>query len=156
MLSRGISSSDIEKYKSNQQLPRQKRRLVKKALAIKAISLTPQALLTRERWSRKSELSNPEKSKIPMLVLKILPSTICMIVTVSVMLSLKSDMSASDVINGIFKLSALPLIGFKGYSAGYSYTKYNLSLWLETKANILSKFISERSEGGSLCKIEEA
>ena len=90
-----------------------------------------------------------------MLVLKILPSTICMIVTVSVMLSLKSDMSASDVINGIFKLSALPLIGFKGYSAGYSYTKYNLSLWLETKANILSKFISERSEGGSLCKIEE-
>ena len=75
-----------------------------------------------------------------MLLLKILPSTICMILTVSVMLNVKEDMTASDVINGILKLSALPVIGFKGYSAGYGYTKNSLSLWIETKANILEKF----------------
>ena len=56
------------------------------------------------------------------------------------MLNVKEDMTASDVINGILKLSALPVIGFKGYSAGYGYTKNSLSLWIETKANILEKF----------------
>lgn len=152
MLTKGISLSDIEKYKAGVPMPRRKRKEVRRALSLKAVSLTPGALLSREKWSRKSELSNPEKSKLALLIIKILPSTLCMIVTVSIMLSFKSDMTASDVINSIFKLTALPLIGFKGYSAGYSYSKCNMSLWLETKANILTKFIAEKDSVKSSCE----
>ena len=66
-----------------------------------------------------------------------------MMITLSVMLSAKEGLTATDVLNGLLKLSALPLIGFKGYSAGYSYVKHNISLFLETKANILESFLNE-------------
>ena len=140
MLTYGISAAEMSDFLEGKELPRKKRRLCRRICSLKPATLTPQLLLSRKRWHKRSELSNPEKSKVPMLLLKILPSTICMILTVSVMLNVKEDMTASDVINGILKLSALPVIGFKGYSAGYGYTKNSLSLWIETKANILEKF----------------
>jgi hypothetical protein len=140
MLTYGISEGEMNDFLTGKELPRKKRKLCRRICFLKPATLTPQLLLSRKRWHKRSELSNPEKSKVPMLLLKILPSTICMILTVSVMLNVKEDMTASDVINGILKLSALPVIGFKGYSAGYGYTKNSLSLWIETKANILEKF----------------
>ena len=66
-----------------------------------------------------------------------------MAVTVSVMLTAKEGLTGADVLNGILKLSALPMIGFKGYSQGYSYAKHTLTLWTETKANILEAFLQE-------------
>lgn len=140
MLTYGISKDEIRAFEEGGVMPKKKRRLCKKIVSLKPARLTPPLLLSHKKWHKRSELSNPEKSKVPMLMLKILPSTVCMILTVSVMLNVKEDMTVSDVINGILKLSALPVIGFKGYSAGYGYAKNSLSLWIETKANILEKF----------------
>ena len=47
---------------------------------------------------------------------------------------------------GIFKLSALPIIGFKGYGAGYSYSKDTKSAWIDTKARILEQFVAQRDK----------
>jgi hypothetical protein len=146
MLALEISNNDIEKYKSGTPTGRKKKRAIEKILGLKPIILTPSALLSRGKFKGRSELSNPERRKIPMLLLKILPSTLCMTVTVSVIMSFKENMTASDIVSGILKLSALPLIGFKGYSEGYSYAKNSLSLWLETKANILNKFTKQKTE----------
>ena len=149
LISRGLSENDLKKYENGEKYDRRAVAVFKKYRSMKPVILTPKTLLAREKTSSRSELENPDKRKIPMLLLKLIPSTICMTVTVSVMLSAKEGLTVSDVLNGIIKLSALPLIGFKGYSAGYSYVKHNISLFLETKANILEEFLDEREKRAS-------
>ena len=143
LLSRGLSESDVKRYEKGEITDRRILRIFKKFNRLKPVLLTPRVLLSVGRSSSRSELENPEKRKIPILLLRLIPSTVCMTVTLSVMLSAKEGLTATDVLNGILKLSALPLIGFKGYSAGYSYVKHNVSLFLETKANILDSFLTK-------------
>ena len=142
LLSYGISEKEVEAYEICNISDKKVIRILKKRNRLRAVPLTPRILLSREASSRRSELENPEKRKIPILILKLIPSTVCMMITLSVMLSAKDGLTATDVLNGLLKLSALPLIGFKGYSAGYSYVKHNISLFLETKANILESFLN--------------
>jgi hypothetical protein len=101
MMAYEVSPSDIENYRAGSAMSRKKRRAIARILSLKPIPLTPSVLLSRGRYSGKSELSNPERKKIPMLLLKILPSTVCMTVTVSVMMSFKENMTASDIVSGI-------------------------------------------------------
>lgn len=145
LLSHGLSESDLEKYKSQEYTDKRSKRILKRYIRLKPVILTPKTLLSSTVASRRSELENPEKRKIPMLILKLIPSTVCMTVTLSVILSAKEGLNATDVLNGILKLSALPLIGFKGYSAGYSYVKHNISLFLKTKGDILEGFLNSKA-----------
>ena len=111
---------------------------------MRAAALTPEALMSFERTRRRSELINPEKYKLPYLCAQLIPSTLCMAFTVSIILSTKDGMSASSVLDGIFKLTALPIVGIRGYSEGYSYVKNSKSAWLETKARLLELFIARK------------
>ncbi len=144
ILSHGLPLVMLEDYKSGKKFNKKTEKILKKASRIRPASLSVGILLCREKGGAHSELENPNKRKLPMLILKLLPSTVCMAVTVSVMLSAKDGMSLSDVLNSILKLSALPLIGFRGYSTGYSYAKHSLSLWMETKANVLDAFSANK------------
>lgn len=141
LISHGLTEKDLSDFLSGKSFDKKVGRILRSISKIKPIAITPKTLLQRERRHGRSELENPEKRKIPMLLIKLIPSTICMAVTVSVMLTAKEGLTGADVLNGILKLSALPMIGFKGYSAGYSYAKHTLSLWTETKANILESFM---------------
>ena len=143
LISHGLADSDLEAYLEGRITDRKNSAVLRKISRIKPVSISPKTLLQRERFSSKSELENPEKRKLAILLLKLIPSTVCMAVTVSVMLTAKEGLTGADVLNGLLKLSALPMIGFKGYCAGYSYSKNTLSLWLETKSNILEAFISQ-------------
>ena len=69
-----------------------------------------------------------------------------MIFTVSVILTAKDDMSLSTIIEGIIKLSALPVVGFKGLLDGYGFAKEHKSLWLETKARLLESFVGSEEK----------
>ena len=75
------------------------------------------------------------------MLLKMIPTTVCTLVTVSLVLKVKSDMNAAVIIDGILKLSSLPIIGFKGYAAGYNYARGTLRLWTETKSRLLDAFL---------------
>lgn len=155
LFSRGISEVDVETYSTDASPTKAMRKTLRKYSNIKAIALTPRMLLSGKSFSRRSELEDPSKRKIPMLIVKLIPSTLCMMITLSVMLSAKEGLTVTDVLNGILKLSALPLIGFKGYSAGYSYVKHDVALFLETKANILESFSNRKQnaeENGTLEK----
>lgn len=143
LISHGLTDADLEDYLTGNLRDKKRSRILRKISNIKPIPLSPKTLMQRERFNTRSELENPEKRKIPILLMKLIPSTLCMAVTVSVMLTAKEGLTAADVLNGILKLSALPMIGFKGYSAGYSYSKHTLSLWTETKANVIESFLSE-------------
>ena len=70
-----------------------------------------------------------------------------MIFTVSVMISLKDNMSAASVIEALIKLSTLPIIGLKGYSAGYEYVTESEIEWIETKTRLLDSFLMKHNKG---------
>lgn len=147
LMAEGLSEEELNIYiKDKKSADRKNSKKLRRICLIKPVILTPKTLLCRERWQRRSELENPERKKILSLFLKLIPSTLCMTVTVSVMLTAKDGLSATDILNGILKLSSLPMAAFRGYSAGYVYSKNSLSLWLETKANILESFITQSSK----------
>lgn len=138
--SHALSYSDFENYLKGKESCKENRRIFKKAARLRAIPLSPKVLLTKEKENQKSELSNPEKTKLVRLILKLIPTTVCMTVTVSVILTAKSGLSAATVIEGILKLSTLPIVGFKGYAGGYSYIRKSYIPWIETKRRLLQAY----------------
>lgn len=121
------------------------RKIFKRCERLRSVALTPHTLMSCERSSFASELINPERYKLPYMILQLIPSSLCMAFTVSVILSTKDGLDASSIIDGIFKLTALPIIGFRGYSEGYSYVKNSKTTWIETKSRLLESFIEKRS-----------
>ena len=151
LISYGIAERELEEYLKSDKATRrliskEKRRILSKLTTMKAAPLTARILFSEERSIIPSGLESPEKKKLAHLILKIIPSTLCMFVTVSVVLNVKSDMTAADIFNGIIKLTALPLVGFRGYSLGYLFAKNSLSAWLNQKAEIIEGFVKDGNE----------
>lgn len=141
-----LTPDEYESYKNGSCVEKRNARIFRKADRIKAIPLTVSMLLDREKSSSKSELYNPNKAKTVRMILKLIPTTVCMLFTGSVMLSAKDGLSAGVVIESILRLATLPIVGFKGYSAGYMHAKNSRSAWIETKARLLDAFISSREK----------
>lgn len=125
---------------------RREAKIRKRAQRLRAVPLTPSSLITASRNMRKGELYNPQRGKIFKSFIKLLPSTLCTCLTVSVVLSVKDGMTAEDILNGLFKLAALPIIGIRGYIDGIIFSQRCESAWLTTRAMILESFFSEESE----------
>lgn len=137
----GYSKSDLEAYKGGKIFPLRARRVFRRAENMRAVKLSPAILLSRSHGMIKSELTSPSYKKVIGAIMSLIPSTVCMIFTISVILTTKDNMSLSTVIDGLVKLSALPIIGFKGLIDGYRYSKEDKSCWLETKARLLESFL---------------
>lgn len=141
LLSMGIGDEEYKAYKNGELTDKKSLRAMKKADKLKAYPLTPCILLSRGGKREASELLNPESHKLISMILKLIPTTVCTLLTVSVMFTAKDNIGIATVIDGLFKLSALIIIGFKGYTAGYCYSKHTLSLWLDTKARLIDAFL---------------
>ena len=141
LCSRGYSEDDLKGFGQNGTRDRTARRTAKAAARLRAFEVTPALLLSET--AHRTELYNPEKTKLLRMSLKLLPSTLCMLLTASVILTARADMSAAVLVDGIIKLSALPILGFKGYEAGYAYTVGAKRTWLETKSRLLECFLDE-------------
>lgn len=136
----GLTQEEYCSYKSGTKFPYLTRKKLRRAEKIKPYRLTPTLLLSGERLLYKSELRNPESSKLLSLLLGLIPTTLGTLFTVSIILTTKESLTVATVIEGLLKLSALPIIGFKGYSSGYSYVKCEKSMWIETKSRLLEEF----------------
>jgi len=145
--SHALSLNEYEKYLRGEKVSKYEQKIFKRASSIHAIPLSPKTLLTKEKESSKSELVSPEKHKIFRLILKLIPTTLCMCITVSVMLTTKSGLDAAGVIEGILKLSTLPIVGLRGYVSGYSYIKKRYLPWIETKKRLLEAFLEKKAYG---------
>ena len=139
----GLTESDYEAYIGGEAASKRSRKVFKKCENMRAVALTPQVLLSVSRLEQGSELCDPERKKLTHLLLQLIPSTLCMAITVSVMLSTKDGTTLDSVLDGLFKLTALPIVGLRGYSEGYSYVKNNKTAWVETKARLLEAFLNE-------------
>lgn len=146
----GLTEKDLDSYRSGQITDPSLGRILRRISRERARPLTPSILLNRGGVSNKSELSSPNKARLRSFVSELLPSTVCVIFTASIVLSLKGGLDTSTVIEGIVKLSALPIIGSKGFVTGYCYSKCEGAGWLETRATLLESYIESRSRGGEL------
>ena len=142
----GLAWDEYLEYKEGRIFSQRQRAVFRRCDRIRPARLTPPLLLSREGSTARCELKGPLGAKILSFILGLLPTTLGAFFTVSVILTAKSELTASVIIEGIIKLSALPIIGFKGYSSGYSFVKNSKSKWIETKADILNEFIARRSK----------
>ena len=145
--SHALSVNDFERYLSGEMRKKSEEKVFKRASRIRAIPLSPKTLLTKEKEGSKSELQSPEKYKLLRLIVKLIPTTVCMCLTVSVMLKTKSGMDSAAIIEGILKLSTLPIVGFRGYVSGYAYVKKRYLPWIETKRRLLEAFGEKKAAG---------
>ena len=142
MLYAGLTEDELKKETpiTDRKKARAKRRIAR----AKPLSLTPELLLSNNS-TEAERLRDPGRDKLINLTLKILPTTVCAFFTASVVLSVK-ELTPVTVIEGIMKLSTLPIVGFRGYVNGYNYKKDNESAWLKNKIRILEGFLAEYSE----------
>ena len=143
--SHALSPLDYERFLNGEKFDKRTTRIFRRVRRLRAIPLTPKTLLTKERESTRSELVNPEKFKLLYLILKLIPTTVCMSVTVSVILTAKEGLDAATVIEGILKLSTLPVVGFRGYANGYSYIRKSFIPWIETKKRLLEAYNEKKA-----------
>ena len=140
----GSTPEEYERIKASKNPTRREGRILRRVERIRPVRLLPHSLLNNERVGRKSELSSPEGHKLLSMIMRLIPTTVCTVFTVSVMLTAKDGLTASVVIEGILKISALPIIGFKGYISGYKYARGVKRSYIDTKSRIIEQFISEK------------
>ena len=144
LFSLGYTKEEYESYLRGDKIPKKARKALGRVKKIKCADLTAANLLSGESM-RKKELKNPEESRIFHMILSLIPSTVCMIFTISVMISLKESLSVEGIIEALVKISTLPIIGLKGYSGGYEYVTNEEKEWLEIKSSLIESFINKNA-----------
>ena len=139
LLSIGSTEEDYERFLRGECVDKKTRRALGKISRMKRIDLTPEMLIYHGGGGA-IRIYDPKRGKTLMLILKILPSTVCMLFTASVVLSAK-ELDMVTVIEGIMKLSTLPIVGFRGYLNGYNYKKDNEAEWIKTKIRLIEGFL---------------
>ena len=142
----GSSEEELSRYLGGEEVPKRRARQLRRIAAMRAARLNPSSLLSTSQKDSRNELSSPEGRKLIRLIASLIPSSVCMCVTVSVVLSTKSGLDAAAVISGIMKLCSLVIIGARGYSTGYFHVKESVTAWTLAKARLLDAFLKEREK----------
>ena len=138
---RGCSLAEYERYLDGEESDRRQGRLFRKISRMKPIRLSAASLMSIRGVPEREEMTDPEGRKRVMLILRLVPSTLCTVFTVSVMLAAREGLGAVEIIESLLHLSCLPIVALKGYSAGYEYAVDTDSSWLRTKARLLCSFL---------------
>ena len=125
---------------------KRRRRAFRHAKKIRAYPLTVQMLLSNGGVSEESELYDRGRFKSLKMAARLLPTAIISCLTVSVMLTVKDGLGAAEVIESLLKLSSLPIIGFRGYAAGFRHVREFEIPRLYTLSRILEAFLDECDE----------
>lgn len=143
LFSLGHTEAEYESYLRGEISDKNVRKKLTRVRKMKRAELDAATLLSTKRRV-KSELESPEHYRLGQAILKLLPSTVCMIFTVSVMISLKENLTVAGVIEILLKLSTLPIIGLRGYAQGYEYATESERGWLDIKSRLLDSFLAAR------------
>ncbi len=140
LFSLGYTKEEYERYLAGEKMPKEMQKALGRVKKIRSAELSAATLLSCDSRCE-CELKSPERRRIITTLTRLVPSTLCMLVTVSVMVSAKDNMTAAGVIEAILKLSTLPVIGLKGYSGGYEYVTESETAWLETRSRLIEAFL---------------
>jgi len=141
---RGYRTEELEGWLKGEKFDTGAVRVFKRVKKMKPIRLTPQALLAADT-RRGKELSDPDRLKLWRMAVRLIPTSVCTVVTVSVVLTMKDGLTAEAVIEGILKLATLPIVAIRGYSAGYRHVTDAVIPWTERKTELLTSFLEKRS-----------
>lgn len=143
LFSLGYTEDEYKRYIKGELTDKKAQKDFRRVKKIRCADLDAASLLSSDR-RRDSELKNPESRRLINMMIRLIPSTVCMLFTVSVMISAKDNLTAAGIIEALLKLSTLPVIGLKGYAAGYEYATESEIAWLEIKSRLLSSFLKCR------------
>ncbi len=138
---------EYEQYLSGGKCTRRERRVFARASRMKPIRLTAAMLLGARAGGESEEIRDPEGRKRLMLILRLIPSTLCTVFTVSVMLGARDGLTAVGVIESLLHLCCLPIVGLRGYTAGYEYATDAHPCWLRIKTRLLRSFLARQGVG---------
>lgn len=141
LFSLGYTEEEYQSYLKGGVSDKKAKKALGRVKKIKCAELDATSLISGGRRCE-SELKNPESRRVINMIIRLIPSTVCMIFTVSVMISMRDNMTAAGVIESLLKLTTLPVIGLKGYAAGYEYATESELSWLEVKSRLLTSFIN--------------
>ena len=144
LFSLGYSKEEYEDYLKVTPIRKKAKRELRRVKRIKRAELDAASLLSVE-GKRSDELTNPERGRVLSMIIKLIPSTVCTLFTISVMISVKDNLTAAGVIEALLKLSTLPVIGLKGYSGGYEYVTGSEIAWINTKCRLLDAFVKSNN-----------
>ena len=144
LFSLGYTEEEYERYLKGEDMGKKANKDLGRVKNMRRAELDTATLLSHGRYSE-GELKNPKTQHVIHMLIRLIPSTVCMIFTVSVMISLKDNLTVAGVIEALLKLSTLPIIGLKGYAAGYEYSTESECNWLEIKSRILGSFLKDRA-----------
>lgn len=145
LFSLGYTEDEYARYVKGEKMSQKAQKDLRRVKKMKRAELDAASLISGDR-RRESELKNPESTRLIHMILKLIPSTVCTLFTISLMISVKDNLTTAGVIEALLKLSTLPIIGLKGYSGGYEYVTASEVGWMETKARLLDAFIKSKSE----------
>ena len=141
LFSLGYTNEEYARYLNGEILSKKAEKALRRVKKIKRAELDAAGLLSKG-FKSDGELRDPKSSRIINMIIRLIPSTVCMIFTVSVMINARDNMTAAGVIESILKLSTLPVIGLKGYAAGYQYATESEQGWIEIKTRLLNSFLT--------------
>lgn len=146
LFSLGYTKAEYEAYLRGEKVCKKDEKALGRVKRLRSAQLDASMLISDERQNN-PELKKPGSDRALRTLISLIPSTVCMIFTISVMISLKDNLTAAGVIEALVKLSTLPIIGLKGYSSGYEYVRGSEYAWLQTKTRLLEAFIKSKKEG---------
>lgn len=91
-----------------------------------------------------SPLCNTEKRRRHRLLLRLMPSLLWMIFGIGIAIGAHDSLTTSAILEGIFKLSALLIIGLRGYTQGYLFISEAEIPFLRAKMQLLERFLAEQ------------
>ena len=145
LFSLGYTEEEYARYLNGESLGKKAEKTLERVKKIRRAELDAAGLLSKS-CKGEGELKDPKSYKLINMAIRLIPSTVCMIFTVSVMISTRDNMTAAGIIEAILKLSTLPAIGLKGYAAGYQYATESEQGWIEVKTRILDSFVSNKNK----------
>ena len=145
LLAYGISPEELLKYRSGEKSEKKKARRLRRIARVRSRAILPNELLFFDGEARGDISTAPRRQGRLFGMLRILPSVLCTLLTVAVMIDLKEGFSLRLVFEGVLKLSALLSMGLRGYLAGVQYVNEALIPYHKLREKLLESFLKKRT-----------
>ncbi len=142
----GISEDELTRYLCGERFGRKKSRYLKRVAKSTPRALTPSELLFFCEDGGEEITTAPNPLSRFRTVYKLIPSILCTLLTVGIIIEVKDGFTPALVLEGLLKLSALFSMGLRGYLAGVNYVNGVLLPFHKVREKLLSAFIKENAK----------
>ena len=144
LLAYGLSREELLRYREGERFGNKKSRQLRRVAKTTSRAITPNELLFFEGSCQEEISSAPNRRGRMLGLARILPSILCTLLTVAVMIDFKEGFTLRLMLEGVLKLSALLSMGLRGYLAGIHYVNEVLTPYHKLREKLLDAFLRKR------------